>query len=277
MAEKILKFFSFNHEKYQCMLDDPNSRFGFYSDNIIFILVLFFPFILMFESIWDNSTVYWKEIYILDAIISMVFAAEYFYRFFETDNKVSFLTNPMRIIELLSFLPFFLGFIVIWNYLKILRILRVLRILRLFKHVPLTSWFIKALKEYSDEYKAVFTIYFIVLFILSCFVYYAEKWVVWTHFTSIPEALWWWLVTTTTVWYWDIILQTTLWKLIWSVLVFFWPILWWLISAVTIMVFMETNKEQELKKLRRRGNSCKRCETKNPFDANYCLSCWKKF
>ena len=31
------------------------------------------------------------------------------------------------------------------------------------------------LKEYRDEYKAVFTIYFIVLFLLSCFVYYAEK------------------------------------------------------------------------------------------------------
>ena len=217
MVEKIKTLFSFDREKYDCMLDDPNSKTGVFLDKIILFLVLFFPLILIFESIWNNAFTYIDEIYILDAIISVIFAFEYFFRFFETSNKAKFLRNPMRIIDLLSFLPFFLWFVIIWNYLKILRILRVLRILRLFKKIPLTAWFIKALKDYSDEYRAVFTLYFIILFLWSFFVYYVEKWVIWTDFKSIPDALWWGLVTTTTVWYWDMVLKTTFWKILWSI------------------------------------------------------------
>jgi len=277
MLEKLKQLFTFNHEKYDCIFDDPKSKFGLISDKIIITLILFFPLILIFESIWNNAIDYVNQIYILDAIISIVFAFEYFIRLFEAKDKIAFLYNPLRIIDLLSFLPFFIWFVIIWNYLKILRIVRVLRILKLFREIPLTSWFIKALKDYSDEYRAVFTLYFIILFLFSFFVYFIEKWVAWTYFHTLPDALRWGIVTTTTVWYWDIELLTPLWKMIWSILVFVWPLLWWLISAVTIMVFMETSRNQEAQKLNRRWKVCPRCHTKNTKSANYCIQCWKKF
>ena len=276
MLKKHFEGYNYDNKKYENILDDPKSRIGVFLDNFILSIVIIFPFILMLESLGDNSVTYFKYFFIFDAIISSVFVIEYFYRFRRAKNKGNFLVNPMRIIDLLSFLPFFLWFITTWRYLAILRILRVLRILRLMKRIPLTSGFIKSLKDYKDEYIAVFTLYFIILFLGSFFVYFAESRVLWTDFTSIPEALRWGIVTTATVWYGDIYPITTLWKLFWSVLVFLWPLLWWLISAVTIMVFMETyNSQQELKN-NRKILFCNRCRTKSPKEANYCMKCWKE-
>jgi len=202
LIEKLKLAFSYNKEKYENILDDPNSKSGVFFDSIILILVIIFPFVLIMESIGYNSYLFAKEIYIFDAFISCVFAIEYLYRFLKSKKKIKFLYTPMRVIDLLSFLPFFLGFIAAGEFLKVLRILRALRILRLVKRIPLTSGFIKSLKDYSDEYRAVFTLYIIILFLGSFFVYFVENWVPWTYFTSIPQALWWGLVTTTTVWYW---------------------------------------------------------------------------
>jgi len=276
MLEKLKLLFSYNKEKYENILDDPNSKVGSFLDTIILSLVILFPFVLTFESIWNNSAIYIKEIYIFDAVISIVFAFEYLYRFIRSRKKWTFLITPMRIIDLLSFLPFFLGFFAAWWFLKVLRILRALRVLRLVKRIPLTAWFIKSLKDYLDEYRAVFTLYLVILFLGSFFVFYVEKDLNSEQFASIPHALWWGLVTTTTVWYWDISPITPMWKAIWSVLVFLWPLLWWLISAVTIMVFMETSNNSDKEK-HIRWKICHRCKTKNQKDSNFCTKCWFDF
>ena len=276
MFKKDLLASFYNSSKYENILEDPNSKLWNVLDYFILFLILLFPFILIFESIGNNSITYFKEIFIIDAFISIVFAFEYLYRFFSSSDKKSFLYHPIRIIDLLSFLPFFLWFISSGSYLKILRIIRILRVFRVLKKIPLTSAFFKALNDYKDEYFAVFTIYSVVLFIGSFFVYYAEKNVLCTDFTSVWQALRWGIVTTATVWYGDIFPITVLWKIFWSILVFLWPILWWLISAVTIMVFMETYNIEQEQKVNRRSKSCPRCNSKNPKIANYCLSCWKK-
>jgi hypothetical protein len=48
-------------------------------------------------------------------------------------------------------------------------------VFRLVEKIPLTSGFIKSLKDYLDEYRAVFLLFFITLFIGSFFVYYFEQ------------------------------------------------------------------------------------------------------
>lgn len=83
--------------------------------------------------------------------------------------------------------------------MKILRLFRIFRILRVIKKIPLTNDFVKALKDYREEYKAVFILFLIILFIGSFFVYFAEKDVINTKFTNIPITLWWGLVTMSTV------------------------------------------------------------------------------
>jgi len=62
----------------------------------------------MFESIDNNGVKYLKTIFITDFIISSLFAIEYIYRFIRSDKKKSFWYRPMNILDLLSFLPFFI-------------------------------------------------------------------------------------------------------------------------------------------------------------------------
>ncbi len=277
MFWKIKSFLHYNHNKYENILDDPSSKAGILLSKFITLLIILFAFSISFESLWNNALVYFNELFLFDAFISIVFAVEYFYRFFRARDKLKFLINPIRIIDLLSFLPFFLWLVTIWEFLKVLRLLRILRILRLIKDIPLTAWFVKSLKDYKEEYKAVFILFIIILFISSSYVYFLENHIEWTNFTSIPMALWWWLITMSTVWYWDMIPSTNLGKILAAFLVFVWPLILALASAITVMVFMDTSKKNEIAWHTRRGKKCERCMYKNPKDSNYCLNCWKKF
>jgi len=277
VKEKFKLAIWFNSESYENILDDPNSNIWRFFDLCILFLTIFIPFILIFESIWNNSIRYWTELIVFDSFISSVFLLEYIYRFYCSRRKIKFLITPARIIDLLSFLPFFLWAVTLWNFLKLLRITRLLRVLRPLKRIPLTDRFIKSLKNFSYEYRAVFTLYALILFFGSFFVYYIEKDLPWTNFTSIWIALWWWLVTMSTVWYWDMIPVSDAWKMIWSILVFIWPIIWSLIWAVTIMVFMESSEDDNIISKHTKFKECNRCRTANPRIANFCMKCGEWF
>ena len=140
----------------------------------------------MFESMGDNMIDYQKELFVFEAFISSVFAIEYFYRLYKAHHKISFIFSFWRIIDLISFLPFFLWLFAVWEFWKVLRIFRIFRVIRLLKKIPLTRGFIKAIGEYKDEYAAVTLLFSIILFIWSVGVYFVERWVDGTLFTSIP-------------------------------------------------------------------------------------------
>jgi len=271
----LKKSFKYNKDKYENILDSDN-KIGIFLRDFIFGLVIFFGITLIFESIWNHSNIFYKELFYIDAFISSIFAIEYIYRFLRTKEKISFIFNPMRIIDLLSFLPFFLGIFAGGDILKILRLLRIFRILRILKKIPLTKDFLKSLKDYKEEYRAVFLLFLVILFVWSFFVYTAEKEVNSQVFYNIPITLWWGLVTVSTVWFWDMVPQTWLWKFFASGLVFLWPLIYWLASAITVMVFAETIKNHETKIENRRWIKCNRCDEKNPKNSNYCMKCWKK-
>ncbi len=277
MVEKFKSLFYYNRDTWDNILDDPNSKAWKFFDSILLFLVLIFPVVLVFESIWNNLLIYYQELFYFDIFVSTIFLLEYIYRFLRVKNKWTFLISPIRIIDLLSFLPFFLWFVATWGFLKVLRILRILRILKLIKEIPLTAGFFRSIKDYTNEYKAVFTLYFIILILGSFLVYYLEKDVIWTRFTSIFEALWWGIVTMATVWYWDMYPVTTFWKIAWSLLVFLWPLIWALIWAITIMVFMETSINEELYTRKKRLKECRRCKSNNPKEANFCMRCWEEY
>lgn len=276
MFTKLLHLTKYNASKYENILDDPNSKLGVFLESVLFYLILLFCFLIAVESIWDNATKYFKLFFIFDFFISSVFAIEYIYRGIKAKQKCKFLINPMRIIDLLSFLPFFLWFIASGSYLKIFRILRYFRIFRLIKKIPLSAGFIYSLKYYLDEFKAISSLYFTILFLGSTFVYYAEKWVNPNSFNSIPETLWWGLVTMTTVWYGDITPITVMGRVIWSILVFIWPLMWAIIWAITVVVFMDTAKYIE-KQNNHRHKLCHRCKSRNVKEANYCIKCGESF
>lgn len=255
------------------ILENPNNKFGVFCNHFITALILVFIWVLTFESLGNNHEIYRVQLFFIDWFISSIFAIEYFYRLWKSRSKVSFIFHPMRIVDLLSFLPFFLWLFAVGEFWKVLRVFRIFRVVRLLKKIPLTRWFIKAIWEYKDEYAAVCLLFSIILFIGSVSVYFVERNVIGTEFISIPMALWWGLVTMTTVWFGDMYPMTDIWKFLGSFLVFLWPLTIWLFSAVTVMVFQEAARNQNIINKHIKWVVCRRCRSMNPKDANYCMKC----
>jgi len=65
----------------------------------------------------------------------------------------------MNIIDLLSFAPYFIGLLFSslagLNILKILRMFRVLRLFEVSAQSPIAIGFIRTIKEYQKEYRAI--------------------------------------------------------------------------------------------------------------------------
>ena len=85
------KYFHYDKTKHENLLDDDKNRLSVFLNRFISFLVISFIAVLIFESIWDNSLVYFKPIFIFDAFVSSVFALEYFYRFMRAIKKIQFL------------------------------------------------------------------------------------------------------------------------------------------------------------------------------------------
>ncbi len=277
MIDKLNKIFHYDHKKYENFLDDENNKLSIIINEIFNFLLLLFVLILVIESL-DSFSIYFKRsLWILDCVISFIFAFEYIYRFLRAPDKAKFVFSFSRIIDLLSFLPFFLGFFLLSDFVKVIRLLRAIRVISFIRSMPLTHAFLHSFTDYKKEYTAVFTLFTAVLFIWSFSVYFSERNVPDTHFTSIPMTLWWGLVTMTTVWFGDMYPITPLGKFLWSIIVFLWPVMLALNSAVMIMVFMDTARKEKFFSKYKKWKKCGRCSIHNEEKANYCIMCGKKF
>lgn len=261
------------------ILDDSNSKIWFYLNIVIILLILFSISLIIFESIWDNSIIFWKQLYIIDGFISVIFLIEYLYRLYYSISKIKFVIRFMNIIDLLAFLPFFLELIftsfIDIAFLKALRILRVFRIFKLVRHFK-SVWFILTwLKNYRAEYQVWAILVFIVL-LLSSILMYNVEWHINESFNSVPKTIWWSIVTMTTVWYWDSYPITIFWKILWSFIILIWPMVIAMISSITVLVFFEVAEKNKLDKLVSDLKKCPRCyDEKNLVDSNYCRKCWE--
>ena len=265
----------YDRKMYENALRDPKSKVGSRLTLFIEFLVILSVAIIIIESIGNYGEIFKLPFYLLDYFIASVFAIEYAYRFMRAKGKAKFARRPLNIIDLLSFFPFFVGVIFIpfagVEIVKVLRLFRVLRLIDLTTHSDIAVWFFKTIKNYKNEYKAMTSLFLIVLVIFSTLVYYIEN-PSNPDFHSVPQALWWGLVTMTAVGYGDMVPITTAWKIFGSLLVFFWPIMLAVASAVTILVFMDV-AEWHRKFFEK---NCINCKQLNREDAKFCFNCGKE-
>ena len=142
---------------------------------------------------------------LLDVICVGVFSVEFSLRLIVCPSLISFVKNPMNIIDLLSILPFYLTILlqsVVGSNLEAFVVLRVLRIFRVFKltrHSKRLQRFGAAMVSCVTDLMSLMFVLIIAVVVFSSMMYFIERQAVDGKFTSIPDSMWYTIVTMITL------------------------------------------------------------------------------
>lgn len=140
----------------------------------------------------------------LDTACVMIFTAEYFLRLYAAPNRIKYMRSVMSVIDVIAILPYYIGLGITDNKdlsgaFVTLRVFRVFRIFKFSRHSEGLRILGYTLKSCASELGFLVFSLGMAIIIFATIMYYAEKNVAMTSFTSIPEAFWYTIVTLTTL------------------------------------------------------------------------------
>jgi len=160
----------------------------------------------------------WLGWWIIDACVSIIFSLEYFIRLFATRRKWLFIIQPINLIDMLSFLPFYLETILLavkidqrtlYDWFRVLRVFRLSKALRVSRYKKTTN-ILTIFSETAILARHSFTMlvlsFLFCTIVLASLTYAAEEKA--GTFLSVFEALYWCIITQTTLGYGDIPIVT---------------------------------------------------------------------
>ncbi|XP_043193645.1 potassium voltage-gated channel protein Shal-like [Amphibalanus amphitrite] len=155
----------------------------------------------------------------LDTACVMIFTAEYLLRLFAAPDRCKFVRSVMSIIDVVAILPYYIGLGITDNddvsgAFVTLRVFRVCRIFKFSRHSQGLRILGYTLKSCAKELGFLVFSLAMAIIIFATVMFYAEKKVKGSTFTSIPASFWYTIVTMTTLGYGDMVPSTAMGKLV---------------------------------------------------------------
>ena len=223
-------------------------------DRIIIILILL-SIVITTAQTFPLPEAVERLLYFLDLICTIAFTLEYALRLWTADLLypgtripwLKFVVSPSAIIDLLSFLPFYLaGFVpagmVVFRLIRVARILRLFRINRFLDPV---AAILSVLQKKASLLVASFFLVFVLMFSSSLLMYYAEHDAQPEVFENAFSGLWWAVSTLSTTGYGDIYPVTFLGRLMAIVITLLGMCLVAIPTGIITAGFMEAGHEEE--------------------------------
>lgn len=144
-----------------------------------------------------------KIFYGIESACVAVFTVEYLARLYAAPNRFKFARDLLSVIDVVAILPFYFGLIVpnksISGAFVTLRVFRIFRIFKFSRHSRGLRILGYTLKSCASELGFLLFSLSMAVIIFATVMYYVEKNVDGTKFTSIPASFWYTIVTMTTL------------------------------------------------------------------------------
>jgi len=190
-------------KKLYRIIEKNDTSFGKIVDWFFIILIFINVFLVILDSYNAFSKKYANIIGIIEYISMVLFSIEYILRLIVSPYKYSdeykkkyiikYAFSPLAIIDLLAILPFYLPFIIIFDFriLRILRIFRLLRVLKIKRYSKALDLIIIVFNKKKAELILSSIILLVMIFFTGSLIYYAENEVQPNDFPNIIESVNW--------------------------------------------------------------------------------------
>jgi voltage-gated potassium channel len=193
---------------------------------VLLISLIFLNIVaIILESVKSIEAEYRTFFHSLESFSVIIFTIEYILRLWTCvenpkyshaiGGRLRYALTPMALIDLLSIIPFYIGFLDLdMRFIRIVRTFRLIRVLKIARYLKALNLIQAVLRERKEQ--IVLSVMFIVflLVMVSTVMYYVEHDAQPEVFSSIPKTMWWGIETLTTVGYGDMIPQTTAGKIL---------------------------------------------------------------
>lgn len=183
---------------------DENGRAHFGRlEGILQLLILCNLLTFSMETLPGLSPAWEYGLSTFEAVSVAIFTVEYVVRVALSRPFTGYAFSFMGIIDLLSIIPFYLGFACDLRSMRALRLMRVFRIFKLARYSAAMRRYHLAFQYAKEELVLFGAAAFIVLYLAAVGIYYFENEAQPQVYASVFHSLWWAFVTLTTVGYGD--------------------------------------------------------------------------
>ena len=214
------------HRAYEILEHGPvGDRSMRVASRLLILLVLVNVVAVVLESVPRYEAAYEGVFTAIEIVSIIVFTLEYALRIWvaaehtpyrqmtATRARLRYILSTDGLIDLVSILPFWLAFVVPFEF-RVILLLRVVRFLKLARYSPAMRSLLEALYAERRALFGCVVILFGTTLITASFIHLAEREAQPDKFGTIPDAMWWAIVTLGTIGYGDAVPVTPLGKLV---------------------------------------------------------------